>query len=127
LAIEPQLEVKESVGKYILRKSFEGLMPREIVWRKREPIEQGSGSNRLHKVIADMISDEEFQFVKEKTHIAFINKEHFFYYCIYSEVVGEIPKARDNEIKCPCCGAATGIYHCRIGFSTPVERLTWEC
>ena len=118
LDIGPQLKVKEGIGKHILRTSFEGLLPAEIVWREKEPIECGSGFSRLHKVIAEMISDKEFQSAKERTTIAFMNKEHFFYYRIYREVVGNIRKARDNEVKCPCCGAAMGVYHCRTcGFS----------
>ena len=112
LEISPDLKVKQGTGKYILRKSFEGLLPAEIVWRKKEPIEYGSGSTRLHKVLAEMVHDEEFQSAKERTGIAFLNKEHFFYYRIYSEVVGEIPHATDDEIRCPCCGAGMGMYHC---------------
>jgi len=121
LDISPELKVKEGTGKYILRKSFEGLLPAEIIWRKKEPIECGSGSSKLHKVIDEMVSDKEFQSAQERTGIAFINREHFFYYRIYSEVVGTIPKAGDNEFRCPCCGASMGIYHCpTCGFSRPI-------
>ncbi|MDY7018940.1 MAG: asparagine synthase-related protein [Chloroflexota bacterium] len=121
LDISPELKVKEGVGKYVLRRGFEGLLPAEIVWREKEPIESGSGSGRLHKVIAEMVSDEEFQSARKRTGVAFINKEHFFYYRIYSEVVGEIPHATDDEIRCPCCGASMGTHHCRIcGFSRPI-------
>ena len=121
LDIKPELKVKEGIGKYVLRKSFEGLLPAEIVWREKEPIESGSGSSMLHKVIDEMVSDREFQSARKRADVAFINKEHFFYYRIYSEVVGEIPKARDDEIRCPCCGAGMGMYHCRIcGFSRPL-------
>jgi len=134
LAISPELKVKKGVGKYILRKSFEGLIPSEIIWRKKEPIEYGSGSTKLHKVIHNMVSDEEFQSVKKKTGIKFMNKEHCFYYRIYKEVVGEIPQASPSapspvngeewgEIEsCPCCGASMGKWHCRVcGFSPPLK------
>jgi hypothetical protein len=71
---------------------------------------------------------------KCKVDIKFINKEHFFYWRIYNEVVGEIPKASpsapspangegaEGEVKsCPCCGAAMGMYHCpTCGFSRPL-------
>ena len=121
LAISPELKVKDGVGKYILRKSFEGLLPAEIVWRRKEPIEYGSGSTKLHEIINSMVTDEEFQSAARKVDIKFINKEHFFYWRIYNEVVGEIPKARADEISCPCCGAGTGMYHCRTcGFSRPL-------
>jgi asparagine synthase (glutamine-hydrolysing) len=118
LEISPEFKLKDGVGKYILRKSFEDLLPAEIVWRRKEPIEYGSGSTKLHEVINNMVTDEEFQAARNEVDIKFINKEHFFYWRIYNQVVGEIPKAKDGEISCPCCGASMGMYHCRTcGFS----------
>jgi asparagine synthase (glutamine-hydrolysing) len=123
LEISPELKVQDGVGKYILRKSFEDLIPAEIVWRRKEPIEYGSGSVKLHEVINNMVSDGEFQSVASKVDIKFINKEHFFYWRIYNKVVGKIPKAKDNEIRCPCCGAGMGTYHCRTcGFCRPLKK-----
>jgi len=135
LGISPELKVKEGIGKYILRKSFEDLIPPELIWRKKEPIEYGSGSNKLRKVIRDMVSDEEFQLAMKEASIKFMNKEHFFYYRIYKKVVGEIPKATPSApspvngegwgevASCPCCGASIGIYHCRTcGFSRPLKE-----
>ncbi len=121
LEISPELKVKDGVGKYILRKSFEDLIPPEIVWRRKEPIEYGSGSTKLHEIIDSMVTDGEFQSARKEIDVKFINKEHFFYWRIYNQVVGKIPKARDDEISCPCCGAAMGIYHCpTCGFSHPM-------
>jgi asparagine synthase (glutamine-hydrolysing) len=122
LAISPELKIRDGVGKYILRKSFEELIPAEIAWRRKEPIEYGSGSTKLHEIINNMVTDGEFQSAANKVDIKFINKEHFFYWRIYNEVVGEIPRASDDEISCPCCGAAMGIYHCpTCGFSRPLS------
>jgi asparagine synthase (glutamine-hydrolysing) len=121
LEISPELKVKDGVGKDILRKSFEGLLPAEIVWRRKEPIEYGSGSTKLHEIINNMVRDAEFQSARKEVDIKFINKEHFFYWRIYNQVVGGIPKANDDEIGCPCCGAGMGRYHCRTcGFSRPM-------
>jgi len=121
LEISPELKVKDGVGKYILRKSFEGLIPAEIAWRRKEAIEYGSGSTKLHEVINNMVTDEEFQSAAREVDIKFINKEHFFYWRIYNEVVGEIPKTKAGEISCPCCGAGMGRYHCpTCGFSRPL-------
>jgi len=135
LEISPEVKVKNGIGKHILRKSFEDLIPPEIVWRKKEPIEYGSGSNRLREIIANIVSEEEFQSVKEETGIKFINREHSFYYRIYSEVVGKIPQASPSapslftgkgwgEVgKCPCCGASIGKWHCgTCGFSRPLKE-----
>jgi len=133
LQISPELKVKDGVGKYILRKSFEDLIPAEIVWRRKEPIEYGSGSTKLHEITDSMVTDEEFRSVKREVDIKFINKEHFFYWRIYNQVVGKIPKALPSapspvngegagEVKsCPCCGAGMGRYHCpTCGFSRPL-------
>jgi len=121
LEISPELKVRDGVGKYILRKSFEDFIPAEIVWRRKEPIEYGSGFTKVHEVINNMVTDEEFQSATSEVDIKFINKEHFFYWRIYNAVVGEIPKARADEITCPCCGAGMGIYHCpTCGFSQPL-------
>jgi len=123
LEISPELKVKDGVGKYILRKSFEDLIPPEMVWRRKEPIEYGSGSTKLREIINDMVTDEEFRSTAEEVDIKFINKEHFFYWRIYNQVVGEIPKAKDGEIRCPCCGAGRGKYHCpTCGFSRPLKE-----
>jgi asparagine synthase (glutamine-hydrolysing) len=124
LEISPELKVKAGVGKYILRKSFEDLIPAEIVWRRKEPIEYGSGSTKLHEIINNMVTDEEFKLATRVVDIKFINKEHFFYWRIYNQVVGKIPKAGADEIGCPCCGAAMGTYHCpTCGFSRPLKEL----
>jgi asparagine synthase (glutamine-hydrolysing) len=121
LQIRSELKVEDGVGKYILRKSFEDLIPPELVWRRKEPIEYGSGSTKLHEIIDSMVADEEFQSARKEVDIKFINKEHFFHWRIYNQVVGEIPEARYNEISCPCCGASMGRYHCRTcGFSRPL-------
>jgi len=125
LEISPELKVKDGVGKYILRKSFEGLLPAEIVWRRKEAIEYGSGSTKLHEIISSMVTDKEFHSARKEVDIKFINKEHFFYWRIYNEVVRKIAKARDDEISCPCCGAAMGKYHCRTcGFSRSLYRVS---
>jgi len=125
LDIIPTLKVSEGIGKYILRKSFEDLIPPEVVWRGKDAIEYGSGSTELHKVVGNAVSDEEFEAATKRTGIGFINKEHYAYYRIYSEVVGEIPQANSGQEKCPLCGAAIGRTHCRVcGLSRPLdERL----
>jgi asparagine synthase (glutamine-hydrolysing) len=97
LELSPDLKVKDGVGKYILRRSFENLLPGEIVWRRKEPIECGSGSAKLREVIRNMVTEEEFRSAADRVDIKFINKEHFFYWRIYDEVVGENPQGRSRR------------------------------
>ncbi|MFW6149976.1 MAG: asparagine synthase C-terminal domain-containing protein [Chloroflexota bacterium] len=122
LTIGPQLKVKQGTGKYVLRQAFEGLIPGHILWRDKEPIEVGSGSSRLRRAMQRMVSDEEFHVAEKETGIRFMDKEHYAYYRIYKDVVGDVPKARPREAGCPCCGAAIGTRHCQVcGFSLPLN------
>ncbi|MDI6892853.1 MAG: asparagine synthase-related protein [Actinomycetota bacterium] len=101
-------------GKWILRKAFEDVLPENIIWQSKRPLEYGSGMNKLRQVISDKVPDEEFK--ENSSSVRFINKEHFYYYKIYRKVIGETPKPKDDERSCPGCG--TGIkrssLHCKI-------------
>jgi asparagine synthase (glutamine-hydrolysing) len=123
LDVGPELKVKDGAGKYILRKSFENLLPGGLVWRRKEPIECGSGSAKLHDIIRNMVTDEEFRSAADSVDIKFINQEHFFYWRIYREIVGEVARAESDEVACPCCAASMGKYHCpTCGFSGPLQE-----
>lgn len=99
-------------GKWILRKTFEKELPAEIIWQKKRPIECGSGMTNLRKVISERISNKEIG----KYPVRFINKEHFYYYRIYREIVGDVPRPNDGEKACTSCGAGMkrDAFHCRI-------------
>lgn len=103
-------------GKWILRKAFEGVLPKEILWQSKRPLETGSGMSRLRDVITSIVSDLEFEEGKKAYPVRFWNKEHFYYYLIYREMVGDIPAPKDGQKKCVCCGGgmAPDAYHCRI-------------
>jgi asparagine synthase (glutamine-hydrolysing) len=108
LEIDPHWKVANEKGriwgKWILRQAFQGRLPQQIIWRQKTPIEQGSGTSELRRLISAQVSD--FEVKKREYGIRFINKEHLFYYEVYREVVGEIPLAKEGEQRCPCCGAA---------------------
>ncbi len=119
LSIPPDLKIKREKnkiwGKWILRKAFEEFLPEDIIWRKKMPIEQGSGFSRLRKIISSKISDREFE-KAQRLPIRFRNKEHFYYYRIYQDVVGDIPLPKKNEKKCDGCGAGLPPQssHCKV-------------
>ncbi len=103
-------------GKWILRKAFEDIIPKEVIWQNKRPLEKGSGMSRLRDLIPRMISDEEWEWKKEYYPIRFMNREHLYYYEIYREVIGDIPKPKENEKECPYCGGGMEVssFHCRI-------------
>jgi len=112
MALNPDLKIKDGVGKWILRKAFENNLPAEFVWRKKTPIEYGSGTTLLKKVIETSVEDDEFiqkksEYKKEGVEIR--DKEHMYYYEIYREVVGRIPSSKSNEIKCVGCGGGLSL------------------
>ena len=92
-------------GKWILRAAFAGILPPEILWQAKRPLEYGSGMTQLRGIIDTLVTDEEFEEGKRAFPVRFWNKEHFYYYRLYREVVGEIPPPEKNEEKCGCCGA----------------------
>ncbi len=119
LRINPDLKIKKENsqvwGKWILRKAFEGILPEEILWQGKRPLECGSGMTKMRDIISSKVSDKEFKEAKEASLIKFINKEHYYYYQIYKDVVGDIPRPRRGEKKCPGCGGGmnAGAFHCK--------------
>ncbi len=103
-------------GKWILRKAFEDILPGNIIWQEKRPLEIGSGMTRIREIVSSRIDDDEFKKVSHSSSMHFINKEHYYYYTIYRKVVGDIPVPRSGEKVCPGCG--TGInpssFHCKV-------------
>jgi len=111
-------------GKWILRKTFKGVLPQEILWQTKRPLEHGSGMTELRNVIESKVSDKEFEDGKRRFPIKFWNKEHFYYYRIYKDVAGEIPAPEKEQKICECCGAgmALNVFHCK----TCGDVLEWK-
>lgn len=120
LTLGSDMKIKEDNGrvwgKWVLRKAFEPFLPSEFVWQGKRPLEVGSGMTRLRSIIASRISDDEFEEKKRAYPVKFLCKEHVFFYEIYREEVGKIPRPREGEYRCSGCGS--GIpqtkKHCRI-------------
>lgn len=113
-------------GKWILRKAFENIVPPEIAWRVKAPIEVGSGTTIMPSLFAARISDLEFSQKKKKYFdddgIVIRDKERLFYYEIYRSEFGK-PHTEDNSAKaCPDCGSNVkeGTAFCRICGAYPV-------
>jgi asparagine synthase (glutamine-hydrolysing) len=112
-------------GKWIVRKAFENILPREVVWQSKRPLEFGSGMTRLREIISAKISDDEFKEKQLAYPVKFLNKEHLYYYEIFRKVVGVIPASNRGEKTCPGCSAGLKIdtFHCKIcGYCFDVLR-----
>jgi asparagine synthase (glutamine-hydrolysing) len=92
-------------GKWIVRKAFEDMLPSQITWRIKTPIEYGCGTTTLPQVFDKRIPDEEFhekqKRIKEKDGVTIRDKEHLAYYQIFRTVLGARPKTTGRT--CPQC------------------------
>jgi len=102
-----RIENGRTYGKWILRKAFESVLPREIVWRVKTPIEYGSGTTTLPNLFNQKIPDEEFE-KKRRKHlvkdgVTIRDKEQLFYYEVYRSVIGvPHPTGKGGKV-CPYC------------------------
>ena len=113
-------------GKWVLRKAFESIMPQEIVWRAKAPIEVGTGTTTLPSVYDSRISDLEFSEKKvrylNEDRVVIRSKEHLSYYEIYRSLIG-VPQAIDSNARtCPDCGVNVeeGVSFCRTCGAYPI-------
>jgi asparagine synthase (glutamine-hydrolysing) len=111
-----RVEGKKRWGKWILRKAFEDVLPPKIIWQDKRPLEYGSGTRRLRRIVSEKISDEEFEEKRRLYSMRFMSKEHLFYYETYRKVVGEVPSPEAHQAACAGCGAGIEkkANHCRI-------------
>lgn len=109
--IPPDVKVgewnEEKFGKWILRKAYEDKLPIEIIWRRKIPIEIGSGTTILPDKFKSDLDRDYFKAKKEEIakedEVMIRSEEQLFYYQIYKSFYGP-PKAEDpDKRKCPYC------------------------
>ena len=114
-------------GKKILREAFSSLLPSEIVWRLKTPIEYGSGSTALKQLGEQSVSESEFERERERaaTHdfVKLRDKEQCFYYRIYRRLFPP-PKELVRSVKtCTDCQAPVvrhDMKYCRMCGAYPI-------
>ena len=94
-------------GKWILRKAFEGLVPRQIAWRAKSPMQDGAGTFGLAALFDSVIDDETFKQekneIQENDGITIRTKESLHYYKTYRRIHG-VPAWGSAGRACPYCG-----------------------
>ena len=97
-------------GKKVLREAFADLLPEEITWRVKTPIEYGSGSCALQKFVTDSVSDDEFKAARirlaAEDGMSLRDKEQFFYYRIYRTILPPPRQQTGGAKRCTACGGA---------------------
>lgn len=114
-------------GKRILREAFADMLPEEIVWRAKTPIEFGSGSTALTRMSVEAVSDEEFECARERVAredgVRLRDKEQYFYYRLYRQVFPPPREQPRGPKTCPQCQGPVprlDMRYCRICGAYPV-------
>ena len=121
LPIEHLVNQKNGVkfGKWVLRKAFENDLPPSVIWRKKTPMQDGSGTTGLTKmfdaVITDDIYQEKTKKIKSKDGVTIRTKESLHYYELYRENF-KVPEYDGNKNICTDCNAelVTNSKFCRM-------------
>lgn len=92
-------------GKYILRLAFPEVENR---WRRKDPIEVGSGSRGLTEHLRARVPPEQFERdrsrILREDRVVIRDPEHLTYYRAFRSVFGDRPPlARDGSDPCPFC------------------------
>jgi len=95
-------------GKWILRKAFENELPPNVIWRKKTPMQDGSGTVGLTKLFDSLITDDIFKEkakkIKSGDNITIRTKESLHYYELYKESF-RVPECTNGNNQCSDCNA----------------------
>ncbi len=97
------------MGKWIIRQAVTALLPDDLVWRVKTPIEYGSGSTFLGPLVASRISDEAFAAARADSErddgVRLREKEQLHYYRMFREIFGPVSAVSAAVGDCPYCGS----------------------
>ena len=107
IPISRKINVKEDkkYGKWILRETFEKDLPKNIIWREKSPMQDGSGTNNLTGLFNTIITDDIFSQKKtkilEEDGVYIRTKESLHYYECFRKFSSV--KKSNSDRKCPDC------------------------
>ena len=107
IPISRKINLKEDkkYGKWILRETFEKDLPKNIVWREKSPMQDGSGTSNLTGLFDTIITDEIFSQKKtkilEEDGVYIRTKESLHYYECFRK--SSSVKKSNSDRKCPDC------------------------
>ena len=103
------------------------LLPEQIAWRVKTPIEYGSGSTALKQLTEQLVTDSEFASEKERANakdsVILRDKEQCFYYRMFRK---QLPPPRECSRGVKTCGECNGpvpradMRFCRICGAYPI-------
>ena len=129
-SIPVDLKVREEngkkYGKWVLRKAFENMLPKSIVWRDKSAMQDGSGTNNLTSFFENTIKDSVFD-TKAKSYfendcVKLKSKESLFYYELYRKYYDPPALLGSSKSRCLYCQGVVegGSHFCRMCGSFPI-------
>ena len=111
-------------GKWILRKTFEKSIPRQIAWRGKSPMQEGSGTAGLTDLFESIVDKEMFAkkrlAVKEDDGVVIRTRESMYYYEIFKKIHGTPVDSKSDQV-CPYCKHHVGgSKFCRMCGAFPI-------
>jgi asparagine synthase (glutamine-hydrolysing) len=114
-------------GKKILRQAFQDMLPPDIVWRIKTPIEYGSGSTAMPQLAAGALSDSDFEQARhraqEQDGVQLRDKEQCLYYQMYREIFPPSSQREGGAKRCLACKGPVehlDMRFCRICGAYPI-------
>jgi asparagine synthase (glutamine-hydrolysing) len=115
-------------GKWIMRKAYEDVIPIDVIWRPKAPLEAGTGTEVLRTFFNEEITDEEFEEKKkrilEEDNVKIQDKEQLIYYEFFRKTFGKPSEVYPNNggIQCPYCKSyvETKIHFCKVCGAYPI-------
>ena len=106
VSLKVRKEKGRTYGKWILRKTFEEYIPQQIAWRKKSPMQEGSGTIGLTNLFESIIKEEQFVekklTIEKEDDVVIRTRESMYYYEIFKRFFGS-PLDKHAEIVCPYC------------------------
>jgi asparagine synthase (glutamine-hydrolysing) len=116
-------------GKWIMRKAYEDVIPLDIIWRPKAPLEAGTGTETLRTYFNDLVEDKEFNekkaAIKAEDDVEIQDKEQLLYYEVFRKKFGKPKDVFPNvegAIECPKCHShlKTKISFCKVCGAYPI-------
>jgi asparagine synthase (glutamine-hydrolysing) len=111
LPVKFKVQSKDGVqyGKWLMRKAYDGLIPDEVVWRGKAPLEQGTGTWVFPEYFDKIVPTDEFEEKKklylEKDDVVLSSKEHLVFYEMFRKHFGKPSDVFNDKSgkQCPKC------------------------
>ena len=93
IKVKINIENGQKYSKWLLRKAYEDLVPKEVIWRAKAPLEQGTGTQALRTFFNEEISDKDFEEKKksilQNDGVKILDKEQLLYYEFFRKRFGK--------------------------------------